>query len=193
MNKNKTNAIQWLRENWDFWFACFLVFSVIGWVYELGVFALEFHEGLINRGFLFGPYLPIYGIGGLLTIFLLSRVKDKRLTVLGISVTPLLCFVYIVGITTTVELIGSYLMEWGMGRWLWDYTNYGINFQGRIAVRSSLRFGIMGMAGLYIVHPMMEKLRARFSRSAAYRIGIRLAAAVFTLDLLARFFLGSNA
>lgn len=49
-------------------------------------------------------------------------------------------------------------MEFATGSWLWDYTNDGPNFQGRIALKSSVRFGIIGMVGLYGVWPVLDSI-----------------------------------
>lgn len=182
------------KVGWNTYFLYFLVYSFVGWLYELAVYALEFHEGLVNRGFLLGPYLPVYGVGGLLVLFLLGRFRDKPLHLGRVWVTPLVCFLLVVCITTVTELITSYLMEIAIGEWLWDYTMDIPNFQGRIALKSSLRFGIIGIAGLYGLQPVMERvfaqLRSRFERGYAWVSYLLFA--VFALDCLARVFVGSN-
>ena len=61
-----------------------------------------------------------------------------------IPFTSVLVFAEIVVITTVIELITSYIMEWTTGSWLWDYTRFTPNFQGRIALNPSLRFGVGG-------------------------------------------------
>ena len=61
-----------------------------------------------------------------------------------IPFTSVLVFAEIVVITTVIELITSYIMEWTAGSWLWDYTRFTPNFQGRIALNPSLRFGVGG-------------------------------------------------
>lgn len=55
----------------------FLIF--LGWIYEVLVGIFETHVGYVNRGYLFGPYLPIYGFGGLMLIALLTKVRDKKI------------------------------------------------------------------------------------------------------------------
>ena len=61
-------------------------------------------------------------------------------------------------ITTVVELIGSYIMEFTTGGWLWDYTRFPFNFEGRIALNPSIRFGIGGMIFLYLLQPVFVKI-----------------------------------
>lgn len=136
-----------MKSEWTKWFLCFMIFSVFGWVYELLVFRFELGYGYLNRGFLFGPYLPVYGFGGLLMIWAMMKLKNKRMEVCGVSVTPLICYTVAVLVATAAELLTSYLMEWAIGEWLWDYTMDIPNFQGRIALKSSLRFGIWESSG----------------------------------------------
>ena len=103
-------------------------------------------------------------------------------------------FFLIVFICTTVELITSYLMEMMIGKWLWDYTMDIPNFQGRIALKSSLRFGIIGVSGLYIVWPLLntgfERMKKIMPRT--FRFASILLTGIFMADVATRFFLGCN-
>ena len=67
-------------------------------------------------------------------------------------------------VATTIELITSYLCEWTMGRWLWSYESYKFNFEGRIALDTSFRFGVGGVVFLYILQPLFEKLTNKMSK-----------------------------
>ncbi len=183
-----------VRNEWMKWFLVFMVFSFIGWVYELLIFRFELGYGYINRGFLFGPYLPVYGFGGLLMLVPMLKIKCKRIKIIGVSITPLVCFVIAVFVATAAELLTSYLMELAIGKWLWDYTNDIPNFQGRIALKSSLRFGILGIVGLYVVHPLISRLveSAKQKRPKAFNIVCVVMLLIFMADVVARLFLGSN-
>lgn len=183
-----------IKNEWTKWFLIFMIFSFIGWVYELLVFRFELGYGFINRGFLFGPYLPVYGFGGLLMLVMMLKLKSKRIEICGVSITPMVCFVIAVFVATAVELLTSYLMELTIGEWLWDYTNDIPNFQGRIALKSSLRFGILGIIGLYGVHPAISGLTesAKQKRPKAFEIMCFVLLMIFVADVIARLFLGSN-
>ena len=179
---------------WNTWFLYFLAFAFVGWLYEVCVFYFELGYGFVNRGFCFGPYLPIYGIGGMLLLVTVGPLKRRRVSVGPVSITPLLCFLAICLLTTALELFSSYLTEAIYHIRLWDYSDYGPNFDGRIALRSTLRFGVMGMVGLYLIHPAMERLtgffRRRFPRG--YRLVSYLIIAVFLADLIYHMVCGSN-
>lgn len=70
----------------------------------------------------------------------------------------MLVFLGIILISTLLELLVSYILEMFTGAWLWDYKLYRFNFQGRIALNPSIRFGIGGMLFMYGLQPLFEKL-----------------------------------
>ncbi|WP_337604146.1 putative ABC transporter permease [Anaerotignum lactatifermentans] len=138
-------------------FLYFMAYAVIGWIYEVFLEVVVYRWGFSNRGFLFGPYLPVYGFGAVIILLVLQPLKKKRIAIGKINVTPILVFLGIVALTTGLELLTSYIMEWTTGGWLWDYDRFAWNFQGRIALNPSIRFGIGGMFFLYCVQPLLEK------------------------------------
>ena len=182
------------KRDWKIYFLCFLVFCFIGWIYEVLVFYFELGYGFVNRGFLFGPWLPVYGVGGMMIILSMQKWKARKIKLGRVNLTPLLCFVSIVLLCTAVELFTSYLMEFVTGSWLWDYTEYGPNFQGRIALKSSIRFGLIGMAALYGVWPALDKLLMLLNKKRPKLfLGISyLIIGLFLIDVAARFFVGGN-
>ena len=80
------------------YFICFLMYSFIGYIMEIIVCSVE-EKKIVNRGFLFGPICPIYGIGALLIVFGLSSYKDN----------PVLLFFLGMILTTAVEYYTSYI------------------------------------------------------------------------------------
>lgn len=171
-------------------FDYFLTYSFIGWLYEvlLGIFI--FHVGFINRGFLFGPYCPVYGFGALF-ILILSRYKHHKKIIANINVMPIIIFILIIFITTSLELITSYILEFFLGKWLWDYNNYFMNYQGRIALETSIRFGLGGIIILYIIQPFLYANILKMNTKVYFLLSNFLFI-LFIIDLIARIFLGSN-
>ncbi len=139
------------------YFLYFMLYSIIGWIYEVFLEVVVYRWGFSNRAVLFGPYCVVYGFGAVILIFSLYRLKTKKIAIGKIPITPVLVFVGIVLITTVVELIASYIMEFTRGEWLWDYTRFSFNFEGRIALNPSIRFGIGGMIFLYLLQPLFYK------------------------------------
>lgn len=192
--EGKLSNLRKEKGDWKIWFLCFLTFCFIGWLYEVLVFYFELGYGFVNRGFLFGPWLPVYGVGGMMIILSMYKLKMKKIKIGKINITPLVCFLAIILLCTVVELLTSYLMEIVTGSWLWDYTNDGPNFQGRIALKSSVRFGIIGMAALYGVFPFLEKMLMRLKKKMpkAFSVASYLLIGLFLIDVAARFFVGGN-
>lgn len=130
-----------------YYFLFFFIYSIIGWLVEsLYVSILE--KKIVNRGFLIGPYCPIYGLGALLIILYIEQYKDNILTV----------FILGVVICAFLEYITSYLMEKIFkARW-WDYSNRKFNLNGRVCLKNAALFGIGGLFIIYITQPNLEKL-----------------------------------
>ena len=173
------------------YFIYFMAYAFLGWIYEVLLGIFQFHLGFINRGFLFGPYLPLYGVGAIIFICLLDNLKNKRITVLKLNIMPVLIFLAIMFIATTLELVTSYLMEFFIGKWLWDYNGYFMNYEGRIALETSIRFGIGGMAILYVIQPFLNRILTSGKDKQINIIFVTMGL-IFVLDVISRAFLGSN-
>ena len=165
------------------YFIFFMLYSVIGWIYEVFLEVVVYRWGFSNRGVLFGPYCIIYGFGAVILILSLSWLQRRRIYAGRLLVTPFLVFIGIVVITTVVELIGSYIMEFTTGEWLWDYRRFSFNFEGRIALNPSIRFGIGGMIFLYGIQPLFRRLCVRLSDRSVSIAGVFLAV-VFLFDFI---------
>lgn len=120
----------------------FFTYSFLGWIAECiycGIPAKKF----INRGFLAGPYCPIYGCGAMVVIHLLQPWSDN----------PLMIFLIGIVLTSTLEYLTSFLMEKLFHTKWWDYSKYPFNLHGRVCLKNSLLFGILVLAVFYLVHP----------------------------------------
>ena len=168
------------------WFLYFWTYCVLGWCYEVFLEVVVYRWGFSNRGFLWGPYLPVYGVGALLILGCLGRLKNRPLRVGRVNLMPAVVFLAVVALTTVVELIASYLLEWTTGGWLWDYTRYRIQWQGRICLSASLRFGVGGMVILYGLQPLLEKGVGQLG-GRRRRVVFAVLFTVFVLDCIVRF------
>ncbi len=129
------------------WFILLMVYSFIGWIYESIVVSVE-ERRLVNRGFLNGPICPVYGFGGLIIISLLYNKVENTFVLF------LICMV----ITTTLEYITAIILEKVFDARWWDYSNYPLNFQGRICLLGAVVFGILGVLALRHWHPFLLNL-----------------------------------
>ncbi len=125
----------------------FMMYSFMGWLMEEILTLIEDHK-FVNRGFLIGPYCPIYGYGCLLIILLLQKYMSD----------PIVLFFMSILICSVLEYMTSFLMEkFFNARW-WDYNNRRFNINGRICLETMIPFGILGCFILYIVNPFYIKL-----------------------------------
>ena len=139
------------------YFVYFMLYAIFGWCYEVFLEVVIYQWGFSNRGVLFGPYCPVYGFGALAFIFTVyPLIKDKELKK-KLLMIPVV-FILTMLIATAIELVTSYICELAMGSWPWQtYADYQYNFQARIALSPSIRFGIGGVLFLYILQPLFEK------------------------------------
>lgn len=163
------------------YFLYFFAYSVAGWCYEVFLETVVYRWGFSNRGVLFGPYCPVYGFGMLLFIFTIYRlIKNKPLKTRLLMIPAV-----IVGcalIATAVELLTSYICEFFTGSWPWQtYADYKINFQARIALSPSIRFGLGGALFLYLVQPLFERGVKRLGKSRLPAAAV--IAALMAIDL----------
>ena len=169
----------------------FICFSFIGWIYEVSLFLIEDHI-FVNRGVLYGPWLPVYGTGGIIIYFLFYRLKNKPVKILKINIRPLLIFVYITITAVLVELLTTYIVDLMKSEWrnLWYYGSEFMNFQGRIALFPGLKFGLIGLLGIYLIVPLIDKLKSTRNKTV---INItNLIILLFIIDVIIHLFIGST-
>ena len=149
----------------------FFSFSLVGWLWE--VFLHLINDGVfVNRGIMHGPWLPIYGTGGVLVLILLNKFRDK----------PVLEFISIIIVCGIVEYFTSYYLEIAHnGEKWWDYSGYFLNLNGRICAEGLLVFGLGGMAAVYAIAPMLDNLIKKINTKVVIAISIILVM-LFTVD-----------
>ena len=127
------------------YFLLFIIYAIIGWCMEV-ICKLIQYKKFVDRGFLIGPYCPIYGVGALLiTLFLNKYTQD-----------PVVLFVMAVVVCGVLEYLTSYFMEKIYhARW-WDYSSKKFNINGRICLSNLIAFGILGM---FLAVPVIAVLK----------------------------------
>ena len=150
----------------------FFAFSAAGWLWEVGLH-LVLEGGLVNRGTMLGPWLPIYGAGGVLAVLLLRRFSDR----------PLLTFALGTALCTVIEYgTGKYLLAVYGLRW-WDYSMYPLNIDGLVSPLTSLLFGLGCCAAVYWAGPALADRFARLTRRQAHALCAALLM-LFALDFV---------
>lgn len=156
-------------------FLMFVMGCFGGWIYEEIFY--YFTEGMLrNRGILYGPWLPIYGIGTI-GIFFLKPLKKKPILLL------LLCFC----ITGVVEYVLGYIGVYYLDLRLWDYTGLFLNYKGIICFRSVVSFGVLGLVFHYLLEPLAGKMYQRIPAKVS-RITCGVILFLFLVDCVLSYF-----
>ena len=133
------SIIQWL---FFFYFYCFF-----GWCFESTYVSIK-SKRFVNRGFMRGPFLPLYGSGAIMML-LVSKPFQEHIVL-----------VYIAGCigATVLEYVTGVVMEALFKVRYWDYSNQPFNFQGHICLGSSLAWGLLTVAMTEFIHKPVERL-----------------------------------
>ena len=137
----------------------FYVFSILGWVYE-SIFVSVRTKKPVNRGFLVGPMLPLYGTGATLVYVLLRPV----------SLYPSLLYVAGMLIATVIEYITSYVLEKLFHAKWWDYSTAPYNINGRIAIIPSMFWGFLTLFLFDVLEPFAKWLIGLIPESTDQKI-----------------------
>lgn len=128
----------------------FFVYSIIGWCIEVSLKYRQFGR-FINRGFLAGPWLPIYGAGGALITISVNGIAPLESS---FGTTFTISFI-VCGI---VEYMTSYIMEKRFhARW-WDYSQKPMNLNGRVWIGNLILFGLGGVVIIHFTNPFVYML-----------------------------------
>lgn len=153
------------------WLLFFFVYCFFGWVWE-SCFVSVRKKQWINRGFLYGPVIPIYGFGAILILLFTLRVRDS------------LPLIYLLG------MLGATALEYGTGDVMerlfhvryWDYSDKPLNLNGHICLRVSLGWGVFSVLLVRVIHPPVEALLLQVPASWAEVFDLLFIAA-FSVDL----------
>ncbi len=125
----------------------FFTLAFIGWCFEV-LNEIRKGHGFINRGVLHGPWLPIYGFGGLIIYILLKKFYKKPIIVFSLSFL----------ISAVIEYATSFYLELTKGMVWWDYSKKPFNINGRICLLYTLVFALLATILYYFVIPKIINL-----------------------------------
>ncbi len=128
------------------WLIFFFIYSFIGWIWE-SCYVSARKRHWVNRGFLHGPMLPIYGSGAI--VILVSTI--------GVREYPWLIFFFGLIAATALEYVTGAVMERMFHVRYWDYSNQKFNLNGYICVSSSLCWGVFSVLLVRVVHVPIER------------------------------------
>lgn len=166
----------------------FFLYSMCGWILET-VCCSIYYKKLINRGFMSGPFVPIYGSGAVVLCGLLMPFYNKfGYTWYMIPVVILLGVFF----ANVLEYITSLVMEKLFhARW-WDYSNEKFNLHGRICLKHSVYWALATGVIIYVVHPFVTKHMERLVSDELRNIMIVFIGIIFGIDYIITFINAKN-
>lgn len=145
----------------------FFIVCFIGWIWEVTLHLIS--EGVfINRGTLYGPWLPIYGSGGVAILLLLHKFKTK---------SPGVVFALSFIICGVIEYVSGWSIEHSTGLRYWDYRGHFLNINGYVCAEGLLIFGLAGVAGLFLLFPILDNFLMRIP----FKVALPMVVAVIAI------------
>lgn len=126
----------------------FVVYSLAGWIYEVGLTSAAFGT-FVDRGVFHMPLCPLYGFGAFLVIAIFSRIRIKNSVAIFTIATAATC-----ALEYSTSLLGEYVFH----QLWWDYSLWPFNFQGRIALFTTVGFGLACLLLIKLLHPALKNL-----------------------------------
>lgn len=125
----------------------FIVYSFLGWIWESCYVSIK-SKKWVNRGFVNGPFVTIYGFGAVIVYVVLRPLSGRvvELYFLGVA------------LATALEYITGVLMEAIFHTNWWDYSDKKFNFQGKICLGSSVAWGFFTLLLFYVLQPLVSDL-----------------------------------
>ena len=148
----------------------FFIYSFLGWIIEITYVSI-LNRKFTDRGFLIEPICPIYGVSCIFLTYLFGNLKNHYILVFLIS--TIVC--------TIIEYIKGYVLEKVFKTKWWDYSRFMFNINGRICLRNSILFGILGTIVVSFVSPYFQTLLEGIPHNILLIILIFLSV-VFVLD-----------
>ncbi len=156
-------------------FLVFLTYSFLGWCIEVILKYIQYRR-FINRGFLIGPYCPIYGWGALLMTILLQKYNNDPVVLLVLGMT----------ICSVLEYFTSYVLEKIFNARWWDYSDKKFNIDGRICLNTMIPFGISGVLIVHYINPILFNIYKNIN-SVAINIITLVLFLIFLIDNIVSF------
>lgn len=143
--------------NINIYFLAFFIFSFIGWVWE-SIYCTICEKKWANRGFLYGPICPLYGLGGFIGLVISEMATSGLITELSWQ----LIFIAGFAVSMLLEYPTSWILEkLFFARW-WDYSEIPLNINGRTSVPTSLAFGVASILMMKFFIPVTVSVLSLF-------------------------------
>lgn len=128
------------------WMLFFYIYCFFGWIIE-STYVSVCTGNWVNRGFMRGPVIPIYGTGAVIVLF----------AVIPFRTSPILVFIVGTVAASILEFVTGFVMERIYKVRYWDYSDKPFNLCGYICLFNSLCWGVLSILLIYLVHSWVEK------------------------------------
>lgn len=124
----------------------FAIYSFLGWCVE-SIYKSILDKKMVNSGFLYGPFCPIYAFGAIIMAWILTKLPNNVFIIFISSTILLTVWEYIVGV----------LLEKIFKTKYWDYSHLKFNINGRVCLKNSIYWGLLGVAFTFVIHPFIKQ------------------------------------
>lgn len=150
------NKYEWKETIWLFVFGCFL-----GYILETVFYVIKYGEYVSKQGLLYGPFKPIYGFGTLLFTWIYYLVKKK---------TMIRFFLVGTLIGSVFEYVSSWIIEVIFHSYVWDYSDFRFNINGRIYLPYCLVWGLIALLWGVIIYPFLKKIYLKYKVKRHFKL-----------------------
>jgi len=158
----------------------FFLFAFLGWVLEV-IYAYFRHKKFVNRGFLKGPLCPVYGIG-MTGMVVLSNLINQKIITNNLIIKVFLIFIATFLFTSILEYITGFLLELFFHQKWWDYSEEKFNLKGRVCLKFSVYWGILGLFIIEFISIIPENLIKLTQRQIDFTLLILIP--IFIIDIV---------
>lgn len=153
------------------WILIFFTYCFVGWVWECCLVSFKQREW-VNRGFLYGPWLPIYGFGAIIILFITLPFEESILLIFLLGSIG----------ASILEYVTGAVMEQLFGVRYWDYSHHKFNINGHISLVVSLGWGAVSVLLVKLIHPPVKDVIIQIPDSIAQAVSLVLTI-VFVVDV----------
>ncbi len=146
----------------------FIIYSFLGWCLE-SVYKSILQKKIVNSGFLYGPFCPMYGIGAILMLAL-GEISSNVVVIFIIGFLLFSIWEYIVAVILEKLFKTKY----------WDYSGLKFNIKGRVCLKNSIYWGILGVLLILVIYPLIERFTNLIPTDILIYINIILSIAIGT-------------
>lgn len=158
----------------------FLIYSMFGFFIETTLKTFFFHS--MNNGILMGPFIPVYGFGVMIIVFITRYVFHHSTRKVPKWLKLFIIFMTVFVVLTILEFLGGIIIEKLFHKIFWDYSNFKFHFGHYISLEMSALWGVLSILFLYLVKPWMDKIIKKIPKWLTILVFI-----IFLIDVIVTF------